>query len=160
MRRFSVIAGAVGLLVATSLPAVAAKPTRPSIGDLGAPGAPGACPAEPGSDKLGQVQVTRRGKSGGADATNYKLQVKLTDGEAANTYDLLLYTADDACTVSVLASAPTLKTNGKGKGVKNVKVSVPAGGQELVVVLRDAESGVDDPQTNDLGTAPFSLGAP
>jgi hypothetical protein len=160
MHRLSVIAGAVGLLVATSLPAVAAKPTRPSIGDLGAPGAAGVCPAEPGSDKLGQVQVNQRGKSGGAAATNYKFQVKLTDGEAANTYDVLLYAAGSDCSLSLLESTPVLKTNSKGKGVKNVKYSVPAGGQELVVVLRDTAIGADETQGNDLGTAPFSLGTP
>jgi hypothetical protein len=163
MRRLLVVAGACGLLAMSSTAVFAKPPERPTIKSYNASPATNPC-TDPTGITVGQVQLVKRGKSGGGG--QYNVQVKLTNGAPSTTYDILVFEQVSQLVVGVptlvctqTADKGDLKTNRQGKGVANIKQNITTSNpsETLWLVLRD--KATSNP-TSDLGTGDVVLTNP
>jgi hypothetical protein len=139
---------------------LAAPPGNQSIKALGTPGLNDCGTTSGGA--VGQLQIVSRGKSG----KGFQFQVKLTNGDPRNTYSMTMKQLVDhggqvGVTCDTVSSLGSLKTNPRGKGVKNVKFPLTTGvtQADLVLVLTDQTvPALGTP--NNLGTDKFTLVGP
>lgn len=168
MRRLPMIAGVAGLLVLTTVPALADRPGRADISTVTLTDTTTFDPCKgmtPGSS-VGEAKVNLQENSGKTSSQRYHVQLKVKDGEASNAYNVSLYTVTtaedgdplttgvmvDTCT-ALDTAAQQLITDAEGAGVKNLKISVPAG-SSMIALLRDGDSTV---VSSDLATEKFTL---